>query len=78
MDELEYMRSEVKKFIETADEKTVKMIHAMLEVEADVDWWDTMPDDIKQNVEEAIKQGERGEVLTHQEVKSKYPQWFTK
>lgn len=78
MDELEYMRNEVKKYIERADEKTVKMIHAMLEIDADIDWWDAMPDEVKQSVEEAVKQGERGEVLSHREVKSKYPQWFTK
>lgn len=78
MDPVKQMRSEVKKYIETADEKVVKMIHAMLEVDADADWWDAMPDEVQKDVELAIKQADGGEVLTHDEVKKKYPQWFTK
>ncbi len=41
------MRQEVKRYIETADAKVVKMMHAMLEVDADNDWWDSLPDEIK-------------------------------
>ena len=72
------INDEVKKYIETADEKVVKMVHAMLEVDADADWWDSMPDNVKKDVEEAIKQADKGETFTHEEVKKKYPQWFTK
>jgi predicted transcriptional regulator len=54
------------------------MVHAMLEVDAEADWWDTMPDEVKADIELAIKQADKGEVLTHEEVKKKYPQWFTK
>lgn len=78
MNTVEQMRSEVKKYIDTADEKVVKMVHAMLEVDAAADWWDTMPDEVRQNVELSIRQGDNGEVLTHEQVKEKYPQWFTK
>ena len=78
MDPLGKMRSEVKRYIDTADEKVVKMVHAMLEVDAKDDWWDTMPDEIKQEVEEAIVQADQGQVLTHQQVKEKYAQWFIK
>ena len=37
------MREEVKKYIDTADVKVVKMIHAILEVDADNDWWIQCP-----------------------------------
>ena len=33
------MRNEVKKYIDTADMKVLKMVHAMLEVEKESDWW---------------------------------------
>ena len=33
MDAVKQMRMEVKKYIDTADVKVVKMVHAMLEVE---------------------------------------------
>ncbi|MBX9784502.1 MAG: hypothetical protein K2X48_14530 [Chitinophagaceae bacterium] len=78
MDALQQMRKNVKKYIDTADEKTVKMVHALLEVDADADRWDTLPGKVKADVEIAMKQADRGETLTHGEVKKKYPQWFTK
>ncbi len=78
MDAVKKMRSEVKKYIDTADEKVVKMIHAMLEVDAEADWWDAMPDEVRKDVELSMKQADNGEVLTHNEVKKRYPQWFTK
>ena len=72
------MRKEVKKYIDRADEKVVKMVHAMLEVDAEADWWDAMPDNVKTDVEAAIRQADKGELISHGEVKKKYPQWFSK
>ena len=82
MDALKKMREEVKNYIETADEKVVKMVYAMLEVDAeelqDADWWDNMPDDAKAKLEKSLEEGDRGETIPHEEVKKKYPQWFSK
>ena len=39
MDAEKQMRMEVKKYIDAADVKVVKMVHAMLEVEKQSDWW---------------------------------------
>lgn len=79
MDPIKRMRDEIKTYIETADEKVIKMVHAMLEVNAeDADWWATMPDEIKAELEESLHQAEKGETISHEEVKKKYPQWFSK
>jgi hypothetical protein len=72
------MRQEVKKYIDTADLKVVKMMHAMLEVDADNDWWDTMPDKIKADVEAALIESEKGQVTSHAEVQKKYKKWIVK
>ena len=72
------LRTEVKKYIDTADEKVGKMIHAMLEVDADAEWWDTVPDNIKSKIKKSIQQADSGETIPHEEVKKKYPQWFSK
>ena len=72
------MRQEVKKYIDTADVKVVKMIHAMLEVDADNDLWDTMPDKVKVDVEVALKQSEKGEVMPHAEMQKRYKKWIVK
>lgn len=78
MDPVKKMRSEVKKYIDTADEKVVKMMHAMLEVDAEADWWDAMPDEVRKEVELSMKQADSGNVMTHEQVRKKYSQWFTR
>ena len=78
MDAVKKMRRDVKKYIDTADEKIVKMVHAMLEVDADADWWDTIPKELKNDIEIALRQADKGDVLSHEEVKKMHPQWFTK
>ncbi|HYK46413.1 MAG TPA: hypothetical protein VEV83_14645 [Parafilimonas sp.] len=78
MNSIEAMRKEVKQYIDTADEKVVKMMHAMLEVDAEDDWWGTMPDEVREHLEEAIEQADRGEGSSHEEVKKKYSKWFAK
>ena len=72
------MRNEVKKYIDTADVKVVKMLHAMLEVDAEDDWWETMPDNVKADLEESIKQADAGKVIAHEEVKKRYSKWIVK
>lgn len=72
------IREEVKQYIDHADAKIVKMIHAMLEVDSDEDWWSSMPDNIIADVETSLTQADKGEVMSHQEVKEKYSRWFTK
>jgi len=44
----------------------------------DADWWDDMPQNIKADVKESLAQAARGEVMTHEQVKKKHPQWFSK
>ncbi|KAA5533596.1 hypothetical protein F0919_13740 [Taibaiella lutea] len=72
------IREEVKQYIDQADDKVVKMIHAMLEVDSENDWWDSMPDNIKIDVQTAIEQADKGETISHKEIKQKFPQWFMK
>lgn len=72
------MRQQVKKYIDTADVKVVKMMHAMLEVDADNDWWDSMPDKIKADVEVALTESDNGQVLPHKEIQKRYRKWIAK
>ncbi len=72
------MRQEVKKYIDTADEKVVKMMHAMLEVDADNDWWNTMPDKVRADVEVALSESENGQVVPHAEIQKRYKKWIAK
>lgn len=80
MDSIEAMRKEVKEYIDTADEKVVKMMHAMLEVDAeeDTDWWDTMPDEVKADIDKAIREADEGKLIPHEEVMKFLQKWLVK
>ena len=74
----EVIRQQVKSYVDTADLKVVKMIHAMLEADADDDWWDTVPDKVKEDVEVALIESENGIVIPHAEIKKRYKKWIVK
>jgi hypothetical protein len=78
MDAVKQMRDEVKRYIETANPKVVKMVHALLESDTDADWWDAMPEEVKADINTALMQANDGAVIKHEEVKQKYPQWLMK
>jgi hypothetical protein len=78
MNQVKAMRQEVKKYIDTADEKVVKMIHAMLEVDSDNGWWNSMPDEVKTDVEAALLESESGKTVPHEEIQKRYQKWLAK
>ena len=52
------LRKDVKKYIETADGRVVKMVHAMLEADKQTDLWDELPTTVKADVKIALKRSE--------------------
>lgn len=77
MDKVDQMREQVKQYIDSADEKVVKMVHAMLEVDAQENWWNEMPDNIKADVETALAEAERGDLIPHEDIKQRI-KWLAK
>ena len=75
MTEIALLKKQAKKYLDTADEKTVKMVYAMLEVDAQKDWWDYVSDDAKASIERGLKDAEAGRVTSHKEVMKKYKKW---
>ncbi len=78
MDSIKVLRQEVKKYIETADAKVVKMMHEMLEVDAGSSWWDSLPDEIREDTEVALAESEKGELTPHAEIQKRYKKWLVK
>ncbi|MBL7689972.1 MAG: hypothetical protein JNM41_00145 [Flavipsychrobacter sp.] len=74
----EALRKQVKKYIDHADEKSLRMVQAILEIEQQQDFWDTLPKHAKDDVAEALLQSDRGEGKTTADVMKKYQQWRTK
>jgi hypothetical protein len=77
-DELSAMKKQVKQYIDTADEKVVKMVHAMLEAHADEDWWSGMPANVKADLDAALKESANGKVVPHEIIQQRYKKWLTK
>ena len=46
-----------------------------LKKEQEKDWWDQISDDEKAEIEEGLKQADRGELVPHEQVMSKYKKW---
>lgn len=72
------LRRDVKKYIETADDRVVKMVHAMLEADKQTDFWDELPTSVKADVKIALKQSEQEKGTPHKEVMKRYKKWTTK
>ncbi len=41
-----------------------------------VDWWDTISEGERAEIDEGLAQADRGEVVPHDEVMSKYKKWL--
>ena len=72
----EKLRIDVKRQIDSADEKSLKMVHAMLEAEEEHDWWDDLSDAAKASIERGLKDAEEGKLTPHHEVMKKYKKWL--
>ena len=42
----------------------------------ELDWWDEISLEERSEINEGLKQADNGEVLTHEEVLSKYRRWL--
>ena len=77
MDDITALKNKAKKYLDNADEKTIKMVYAMLEVEAETDWWNELPQDAKDSIQRGLKDIESGNVTPHADVIKKYKKWLS-
>ncbi len=66
------IREEVQHYLENADDRMLKIVHAILEADAEEDFWDELPSSIQQNIYSAINQSKHRLGKNHQEVMAKY------
>jgi len=76
MNATEILRNSIKKQIDSADEKALKMVRAILEVEQDHDLWDDLSDDAKISIEQGLQDAQQGKLTPHDEVMKKYKKWL--
>ncbi len=75
MNDITLIKKQAKKYLDNADEKVVKMVHAMLEVDAQQDWWDDVSEEAKASITQGLKDAETGRVTSYKEVMKKYKKW---
>jgi site-specific recombinase XerC len=57
---------------------TEKMVYVMLEVDANNDWWEVMPETIQKDVETALIESENGELIPYEDIQKRYKKWISK
>ena len=72
------MRKKVKKYVDEADDRVVKMIYSLLEADREDDWWDELPKQVQKGILKAEKQLKEGKGIPHEVVMKKYNKWLTK
>lgn len=68
----EALRKQVKKYVDKADEDSLRRVSAILEIDQHKDFWDTLPDHVKDDVETALQQSEKGEGTPHEKIIKKF------
>jgi hypothetical protein len=76
--EVKQLKSEVKKYIDHADERMVKAVYAMLEADQQGDWWDEIREGERQAVTRGLQQVLEVKVKPLDQVMEKYSKWSTK
>lgn len=72
------LKKEVKKNIDKADERVLKMVNAMLLADQEDDWYDELPEEVKASIEKGLDDIKNGRVVSHENVMKKYKKWLSK
>lgn len=72
----EALRRKVKKSIDRADVRSLKIIQAILDVEESYDGWDDLSDEAKGSIERGLKEAEESKLTPHKDVMKKYKKWL--
>lgn len=66
------------KWLTSVDEPSVIKQLIALKKKQQVDWWDEISDEEKTAIEEGLAQADRGDILSHEEVMTRYQKWRSK
>lgn len=61
-----------------SDRKVLTAVKTLLSGKADreSDWWDTISEEEREEIEQGLKEADKGEVTPHEEVIKKYKKWL--
>ncbi len=68
MSEIQVLRKQVKKFVDTASEKELEMVYHLFDASKRSDWWNEISHEQKKAIDKGLKQLNNGEGIPHEEV----------
>ena len=67
----------IQMLLETKDKELIQQVKALLSIhQKDADFWDEMPDTIKESVERGLRQSEAGEGIPHEKAVKRLSKWL--
>ncbi len=72
----ELLRTSIKKQIDNADEKSLKIIQAVLSINEETDWWDELSPNAKASIEQGLKDAKEAKLTPHADVMKNYKKWL--
>jgi predicted transcriptional regulator len=72
----EALRRQVKRSVDKADERSLKIVQAILDIEDGKDWWDELAVEERRSVERGLKDVADGKLTPHADVMKKYKKWL--
>lgn len=76
--EVKALKKEIKKYVNTADERLLRIMYTMLETDSQNDWWTSLPPKVKNNIEIATSQVNKGQVISQSEFLKQNKKWLKK
>jgi hypothetical protein len=76
--EVQALKQEIKKGIDKASVKTLRMLHQILEIENEEDWWDNLPEAVQQSIDQGLKQSGKRQGISHEEFMKRNAKWLKK
>jgi len=67
----------IQMLLETKDKDLIKQVKSLFNIhQKGDDFWDEMPDTIKESVERGLRQSEAGEGIPHEKVVKRLAKWL--
>ncbi|MCB0508906.1 MAG: hypothetical protein KDD21_11470 [Bacteroidetes bacterium] len=71
------LKKEVKKKIDKADERVLRMVNALLLADQEIDWYDELPNEAKTSIKQGLDDLKNERVISHKTATKRYKKWLT-
>jgi predicted transcriptional regulator len=58
------------------DRRTLRLLQSLKNSQTEGDWWDKLPQEVKDSIDQGLADIEAGRVTPHEEVRKTYEQWL--